>query len=60
MIKENTRDNIRLNFFTNIITSNWNALPKEAVEARSVNIFKVKIDKIYETNGTYETAKKTK
>lgn len=60
MIKESTRDNIRLNFFTNRITNNWNALPKEAVEARSVNSFKAKIDKIYETNGTYETVKKTK
>jgi hypothetical protein len=44
MVKENTKDNKRLNFFTNRIVNNWNALPKEAVEAKSVNIFKTKID----------------
>ena len=27
MIKENIKDNIRLNFFSNRITNSWNALP---------------------------------
>ena len=35
----------RFNFFTNKIINSWNALPLEAVEARSVNSFKAKITK---------------
>ena len=58
--KENTKDNIRLNFFTNRVANDWNALSNEAVEARSVNSFKAKIDKLYEKNGTYRTLKRTR
>ena len=58
--KENTKDNIRLNFFTNRVANDWNVLPKEAVEAKSVNSFKARIDKVYEKNGTYKTLKRTR
>jgi hypothetical protein len=43
----------RFNFFTNKIINSWNALPLEAVEARSVNSFKAKIDKKFSEKGTY-------
>ena len=60
MIKENIKDTTRLNFFSNRIVNNWNALPIDVVEAKTVNSFKTKIDKIYEKNSTYETTKITK
>jgi len=60
MIKENTKDNIRLNFLSNRIINSWNALPIEAVEANTVNSFKARIDKIYEINKTYDSIKITK
>ena len=58
MIKEKTKDSIRDNFFNNIIVNDWNALPFEVVEAPTVNSFKAKIDKIFEKNNTYRTAKR--
>jgi hypothetical protein len=36
---------VRAKFFTNRVISDWNELPKELVEARSVNSFKNKLDK---------------
>ena len=60
IIKESTKDNTRLNFFTNRIANDWNVLPIEAVEAKTVNSFKARIDKVYELNGTYKTIKKTR
>ena len=60
MIKENIKDNTRLNFFSNRITNSWNALPTNAIEANTVNSFKARIDKVYEIDKTYETTKITK
>ena len=47
IIKEITKDNTRMNFFTNRIANDWNALPIEVVEAKTVNSFKARIDKLY-------------
>ena len=55
MVKENIKDNNRLNFFSNRIVNNWNSLPTEIVEANTVNSFKAKLDKLYEINSTYES-----
>ena len=56
--KENTKDSIRLNFFNNRIANHWNALPENVVEAKSVNTFKMRVDKIYDKNNTYKTLKR--
>lgn len=60
MIKDSTKDCIRLNFFNNRIVNSWNALTADIVEANTVNSFKAKIDMIYEINGTYETKRLNK
>jgi hypothetical protein len=57
--KENTKDNIRLNFFKNRIANDWNALSNEIVEANTINSFKARIDKLYVSNGSYKTKKLT-
>ena len=51
---------IRENFFNNRIVNDWNALPKDVVEAKSINSFKARLDKVFEKNGTYRTTKKTR
>lgn len=43
----------RFNFFTNRIVNSWNALSSETVEAKSVNSFKARIDKMYDGKGSY-------
>ena len=60
LVKENTQDTIRSNFFNNRIVNNWNALSSDVIEAKSINSFKAKLDKIFEINKTYKTTKKTK
>jgi hypothetical protein len=49
-IKELSTNSIRSNFFNNRIAGTWNCLPKEVVDARSVNSFKARIDEWYEGN----------
>ncbi len=39
----------RHDFFTNRITKHWNELPMEIVEAKTLNGFKAKLDKFFET-----------
>ena len=58
--KDKFNDGIRLNFFNNRIANDWNVLPDEVVNSRSVNSFKAKIDKIYDKNGTYKRSSKKK
>jgi len=60
MIKELTSDSTRSNFFNNRIVNDWNALPSDVVEAKSVNSFKARIDKLYEKNKTYKSLKKNR
>jgi len=38
----------RLNFISNRVVNNCNALPQEAVDARSLNVFKARIDELSE------------
>jgi hypothetical protein len=49
-IKELSTNSIRSNFFNNRIAGTWNCLPKEVVDARSVNSFKARIDEWYKGN----------
>ena len=34
----------RYNFFINRVVSNWNRLPEETINAKSLNSFKAKLD----------------
>ena len=46
----------RFNFFTNRVVNNWNKLSKEVIEARSLNIFKSKLDNwLAKSHGTTAT-----
>ena len=38
--------NMRKNFFPLRVTEHWNRLPREAVESRSLKIFKTRLDKV--------------
>ena len=58
IIKEATKINVRSNFFNNRIANNWNALPEEIVNLKSVNTFKSKLDEIYLCNKTFKSQKK--
>ena len=42
---------LRRNFFTQRVVNLWNSLPSEAVEAPSLNIFKIKIDSFLRSKG---------
>lgn len=45
LVKSRSRLDIRKNFFSQRIVNNWNALPAEVVDAKSVNCFKKHYDK---------------
>jgi ribonuclease P/MRP protein subunit RPP40 len=47
---------IRANFFTNRVINDWNELPKEAVEARSLNSFKNKLDKFISNKNSSQSS----
>ena len=55
--KEVSKINIRSNSFNNRIANNWNALPEDAVESKSVNTFKTKLDNLYNINKTFKSLK---
>ena len=42
---------MRRNFFTQRVVNLWNSLPREAVEATSLNVFKARIDKFLNGKG---------
>ena len=46
----------RMNFFTNRIIPNWNALPSQAIEAKTTNQFKNRIDNSTESNAIKASA----
>ena len=58
MNKENIKDNIRLNFFSNRIVNDWNALPTEIVGENTVNNYKAMLEKLYEINMHTELLRK--
>lgn len=47
--KQHARLTIRKNSFTHRVVDHWNMLPKSAVEAASINIFKNEIDAFFAT-----------
>jgi hypothetical protein len=47
--KNRFRLNIRGHFFTNRVTTSWNSLPQSVVDAPSVNAFKNRLDKHWES-----------
>ena len=51
LYKEQSRKDLRKNFFTNRITKLWNSLPNEVVLAPNTNIFKNKLDEYWSTIG---------
>ncbi|PJG57362.1 hypothetical protein CUC53_18430, partial [Aeromonas cavernicola] len=44
------RSEMRKNFFTQRVVNLWNSLPKETVEATSVNKFKTRLDRFLHQN----------
>lgn len=47
IIRRGCKTNIRKHFFVNRITNAWNKLPEHVVKAKSVNIFKNEIDRLF-------------
>ena len=45
LVKSRSKLEVRKNFFSQRVVSEWNNLPTEVVEATSVNIFKNRYDK---------------
>ena len=56
--KEKSNSTIRSNFFNNRIANTWNNLPEDVINAKSLNAFKAKIDKIYEKTDSYSLNKR--
>ena len=52
--RDNFKINCRHHFFTNRVANAWNSLPTDCVETNSLDLFKSKIDNLYERYGTYE------
>ena len=53
--KKHTRLNIMKYFFTQRVVNDWNQLPTEAVNAKSLVTFKTIINKEFEEGGLYMT-----
>ena len=48
-LKRHSSRDIRFHFFSERVINRWNCLPSNAVEATSVNSFKLKLDKVRKT-----------
>ena len=46
LVKKRSRLEVRKNFFSQRVVNAWNGLPQSVVDAKSVNSFKNKLDKI--------------
>ena len=49
IVKQSCRLNVRQNFFAVRIVNEWNSLPADIAEAPSLNSFKARLDKYFET-----------
>jgi len=45
MVKEHSRCDVRLHFFSVRVLNRWNSLPQSAVQVNSFNCFKNQLDK---------------
>ena len=47
IVKNSFRLDVRKNFFSNRVVDAWNELPKDVVNAETVNYFNARLDKFY-------------
>jgi len=46
LVKEHSRCDVRLHFFSVRVLSRWNSLPQSVVQVNSINCFKNQLDKL--------------
>ena len=50
IVKVRSRLDIRNKFFSQRVVNSWNMLPSDVIEAETVNCFKNRLDKFWETS----------